>query len=488
MDDEKQLTPPATPSGAALAVTESVEAAASASTQPNGPPSHAPPKFTTGSLLRHILVMTGAGALGLMALFIGDLANLIFLSWLKDEAIVAAVGYGSSILFLTISIGIGLSIAATSLISPAIGARQTDRARRLAVNALLATLIVSLISSFVVWLLTPWALRTMGATGRAFEFASTYLNILVPSLAPLAIGMTASGILRSVGDARRAMNVTLMGAVVNVILDPIFIFGLGWGLEGAAYASALSRIGVMAVGLYGVISVHKLVARPHFELFMIDVKPIAAIAIPAILTNIATPFANAYVTAAVSHFGDSAVAGWTTMGRVLPVAFGAIYALSGTIGPILGQNYGAGETDRMRHAFTLALQVTTVFTAVAWALLSLLAYPLAASMHATGEAEQLIVFYCRWLTPLFVFMGALFLSNAAFNALGRPKTSMILNWGRTTLGTVPFVIVGGMIGGVNGVLAGHMLGGIVFGVLAIVICYRMMDTLASAAKRKPDND
>ncbi len=443
--------------------------------QPAGPA----PKFATGSLLRHILEMTGAGALGLMAIFIGDLANLIFLSWLKDEAIVAAVGYGSSILFLTISIGIGLSIAATSLVSPAIGARDMDRARRLSVNSFLTTLIVASLSSLLVWLLIPWALRTLGATGRTFELSATYLNIVVPSLTPLALGMTASGVLRSVGDARRAMNVTLIGAVINVILDPILIFWMGWGLEGAGIASVIARFGVMAVGFYGVIVVHKLIEWPHWGMFANDAVLISGIAVPAIMTNIATPVSNAYVTYAISQFGDSAVAGWTTIGRVLPVAFGAVYALSGTIGPILGQNYGAGEGARMREAFGLALKVMAAFTAVAWLVMAFAAYPIARVMHATGDAEQLIVLYCRWLTPLFVFLGALFIANAAFNTLGRPKTSMVLNWGRATIGTVPFVMAGGYFGGAGGVLAGHMIGGIVFGVIGVMMCYAMIDKLAA---------
>jgi putative MATE family efflux protein len=440
------------------------------------------PKFLTGSLLNHILVMTGTGAVGLMAIFVGDLANLIFLSWLKDEAVVAAVGYGSSILFLTISIGIGLSIAAISLVAPAVGAHDDVKARRFTVNSLLATLIVAAGLSLIVWLTIPLALHTLGAKGRTFDLASSYLHILVPSLAPLALGMTAGGVLRSVGDARRAMNVTLIGAIVNVILDPVFIFGFGWGLEGAACASVIARFAIMAVGLYGVVHVHNLMGRPQWRLFLADVRPMSVVAIPAILANIATPFSNAYVTNAISGYGDSAVAGWTIIGRVLPVAFGAIYALSGSIGPILGQNYGAGKFDRMRQAFKLALQVTAAFTVTAWIFLALFAHPLAAIMHATGEAERLIVFYCRWLTPLFVFMGALFISNAAFNTLGRPRTSMLLNWGRATIGTVPFVLAGGAVAGAEGALAGHMLGGIAFGAIAVWLCHRHMDHL-EAGKR-----
>ena len=323
------------------------------------------------------------------------------------------------------------------------------------------------------WLSIPWLLEMLGARGRTFDLASRYLTILVPSLAPLALGMTSGGILRSVGDARRAMNVTLMGAIFNIELDPILIFGLGLGLEGAAIASALSRFAVMAVGLHGVVTVHRLMGRPAWEPFLADIKPLAAIAIPAVLTNIATPFSNAYVTAAISHYGDGAVAGWTTIGRVMPVAFGAIYALSGTIGPILGQNYGAGETARLRETMTLALKVTAAFTAAAWLVLAVLAYPIAASVNATGEAQRLIVLYCRWLAPLFVFLGWLFIANAAFNTLGRPATSTLLNWGRATLGTIPFAMAGARLAGPEGILIGTAIGSVIFGIASVLAAYRI---------------
>ncbi|MBX9927067.1 MAG: MATE family efflux transporter, partial [Hyphomicrobiaceae bacterium] len=224
--------------------------------------------------------------------------------------------------------------------------------------------------------------------------------------------------------------------------------------------------------------------RPQPQPFFEDLVPIAAIAVPAILTNIATPASNAIVTAAIATHGDSAVAGWTAIGRIVPVAFGAIYALSGSIGPILGQNYGAGEMARMKRAFTQSLWVTAAFTAFAWLPMAVFAESIAASVRASGEAAALIVLFCRWLSPLFVFLGALFVANAAFNTLGRAPLSTVLNWGRATIGTIPFVAAGGSIGGAGGALAGWMVGGIAFGLLAVCLCYRHMDNLAAAVEAK----
>jgi Na+-driven multidrug efflux pump len=233
------------------------------------------------------------------------------------------------------------------------------------------------------------------------------------------------------------------------------------------------------VALHGVIRVHDLMGRPRVRSFLSDVPALAAIAVPAVLTNVATPVSNAYVTAAIAPYGDSAVAGWAIIGRIIPVVFGFIYALSGSIGPIIGQNYGAGNGERMRHALTLSLAVMTVFTLAAWVALAILAGPLVSLFQATGVAGSLIVLYCRLLAPLFVFFGALFVANAAFNTLGRPHYSTALNWGRATLGTIPFVMAGGALAGAHGVLAGYMLGGIVFGTAGVWLCYRQMDALTA---------
>lgn len=436
------------------------------------------PTFVSGSILRHILVMTGTGAVGLMAIFVGDLANILFLSWLRDEAIVAAVGYAGSIVFLTVSLGIGLSIAATSLVSPALGAGRRMRARRLSLNAHVLTFVAASGLSVVIWLAIGPMLTLLGASGRAHQLAASYLAILVPALPPLAVAMTSASVLRSAGDARRAMSVTLVGAIVNTLLDVVLILWLGFGIEGAAMASAIARLTMMGVGLYGVVSVHDLWGRLRPPTVIADAPPLLAVAIPAVLTNIATPFANAYVTRAMAPFGDSAVAGWAVLGRLTPVAFGAIFALSAVVGPIIGQNYGARAFDRVRATFTQSLLVTMAFTAVAWALLAVLAYPIADAFHATGETAELIVFFCRYLTPLFVFLGALFVSNAVFNTLARPHYSTVLNWGRATLGTIPFTAAGGYLAGAPGVLAGSMMGGLVFGAVAVWLAYRWIGEIA----------
>lgn len=249
-------------------------------------------KFVTGSTMGHVLVMTSTATIGLITLFLVDFADLYFLSLLGEIEVAAAIGYAGTILFFTTSVGIGLSIAASALVSKAVGMGDMERAKRYAVNAHAFTLGFSIILCLVLWPQLDALLELLGAKGRAHELAISYLQIVIPSLPMLALGMTSTGVLRAVGDAKRAMYITLIGGATNAILDPIFIFALELGVDGAAIASVGARVAIMGVGFYGVIHVHRLMDRlPSWGSFKSDIVAILAIASPALLTNVATPMA-----------------------------------------------------------------------------------------------------------------------------------------------------------------------------------------------------
>lgn len=439
------------------------------------------PRFLSGSMLRHVLIMTGTGAIGLMAIFLGDFVNLLFLGMLGDTEILAAVGYASTILFFAVSMGIGLSIGATAVVSPAIGARDTARARQLATSAHVVTFGVSVCVCVLLWFLVPSLLTMLGASGRTHQLAALYLRISLPSMPLLALGMCSGAILRSLGDAQRAMYTTLAGAVINVALDPILIFWMKLDLVGAALASVVARVGVAVVGLLGVVIRHRFLERPRFSQAMIDARPILAVAVPAVLTNLATPAANALTTAMMARHGDAAVAAWTIFGRINPVAFGAVFALSASIGPIVGQNLGAQQFDRVREAIGAAIKATIGFTLLAWLFLALSAPLIVTAFSATEEVQALVLYYCRWLPPLFAFLGALFVANAIFNTLRHPHYATFFNWGRATIGTVPFVWIGGQMAGAAGVITGSLVGAVFFGLGALWMCYRVVDKLENSA-------
>jgi hypothetical protein len=156
---------------------------------------------------------------------------------------------------------------------------------------------------------------------------------------------------------------------------------------------------------------------------------------------------QAFVTRAMAEFGEAAVAGMAIVARLTPVAFGVIFALSGAVGPIIGQNAGAGEGARVRRAYRDALLFTAVVVVPISLILFLLRGPIVALFDAEGVTVELVYLFCGPLALAFFFNGMLFVSNAAFNNLGHPFTSTLLNWGRHTLGTIlPVILFAGLFG------------------------------------------
>jgi Na+-driven multidrug efflux pump len=180
----------------------------------------------------------------------------------------------------------------------------------------------------------------------------------------------------------------------------------------------------------------------------------------------------------MAQFGASAVAGQATIDRLTPVAFGLIYSLSGAVGPVLAQNLGAGQFDRVREGLRASLWFMVGSVALAWVLLALLQGPLIQLFSLQGMAANMLHAFCTWIAASFFFMGALFVANAAFNNLGHPLWSTGFNWARATLGTLPFAWWGSHYGPVE-VLAGQAAGAALFGSLALYFAFRLTRRLGS---------
>ena len=438
-------------------------------------------KYTQGNLMGHIAVVSGTASLGMMAIFLVDLVDMLFISMLGQAELAAAIGYAGSILFFTTSIGIGFAITMGALVSRAIGEGKTDRVRQLMLNVTLISVSICAVFAAVVWIFVPNLLGLLGAEGRTQELATGYLRIIVPSLPILVVGMSMGSVLRARGESLLAMSATIVGGLVNAVLDPIFIFVFDWDLNGAALASVIARIAVFAVAIYPIITRFGGFGRFSAPKFLGDLRVIGLMAVPTILANVATPVGNAYVTSAMAQFGDQAIAGMSVIGRLVPVAFAIMFALSGAIGPIVGQNVGAKRYDRVERAITEAIAFAFGYCLIATLILYLLADQIIGVFGVSGEAAQLVTIFCSWFALSQAFNAALFISNAAFNNLGRPVYATITNWGRHTLGTFPFVMLGSWMFGAPGVLYGQALGGLIFALGACYMAYILVHRLGDEA-------
>ena len=439
--------------------------------------SAAPARLVTGSTLGHVLTMTFTSAFGLVSVFAVEALSLFYVGLLHKPELTAAMGYSGTLLFFATSVSIGLSIAGTALTARALGRGDPQQAREIAGAALAIMLVVMVSFACIVYPLLGTMAYWLGARGPTAEITVTLMRIVLPSWPLLGLGMCLSGLLRAIGDARRSMFVTLGSAAATVVFDPLLIFALDLGVNGAALSTILARCVMVAVGLYGLWHVHGMLARPRMAFVLRELRPFLSIGLPAVLTQIATPVGNTYVTATMAAFGDEAVAGWAVVQRVIPVAFGVLFAMSGAVGPIIGQNYGARRFDRVMSTLRDSLKVTLVYVLLVWLLLALFGGAIADLFRAKQQAHELIVFFCTFVAGSFLFNGALFVANAAFNNLGYAFYSTALNWGRSTLGVIPFVWLGAHWHGAKGAMAGYGLGVVLFGVAALLLSFRVVERL-----------
>lgn len=430
--------------------------------------------FLQGNLFRHITVMSLTASVGLVAVFLVDFIDMVFISMLGKEELAAAVGYAGAILFFTTSFGIGMAIAGGALVARALGAGDAALARRRATNTLIYGVAWGALFSIIVWFSLPFLVGLLGAQGQTADLAVGYLQIIIPSLPILLVGMVGGAILRAHGAARRAMMATIWGGLVNAVLDPILIFGLDLELTGAALASVCARIVIALTAILPILRHHGGLCRPNMVELTLDFRPVLALAMPAILTQLATPVGQAYVTRAMAAYGEEAVAGMAIVARLTPVAFGVIFALSGAVGPIIGQNFGAKNQTRVRIAYRDAM----IFTALVVVFVSLILFalrgPIATLFQAEGVTRDLIFLFCGPLALGFFFNGMIFVSNATFNNLGHPFYSTVVNWGRHTIGTILPVLIFANMFQAAGVLIGQTVGGLVFGLFSAWLALRVM--------------
>jgi Na+-driven multidrug efflux pump len=190
----------------------------------------------------------------------------------------------------------------------------------------------------------------------------------------------------------------------------------------------------------------------------------------------------------MAKFGDPAVAGLAIADRIVPVAFGVIFALTGAVGPIFAQNLGARRFDRISETLRAALFVMLSYVLTVWLLLFLGQDVVVRIFSAQGVTADLVRLFCNVAAGGFLFVGCLFVANSAFNNLGFPLLSTLFNWGRATLGTLPFVTLGAWLWQAEGVLYGQMAGALVFGLAALLTAFRAVGRLSRDHDRREQPD
>jgi len=435
----------------------------------------APRGFTNGNLFRHVSVMSVTSSIGLMAIFAVDLIDVFFISMLGRSELAAAAGYASTLMFFASAMNIGMSIAAGALVARAEGRDARVQARDYATSTAVIAVIAGLLLPLVTLPFIVNLLDLVGASGAAADLAAGYLWIILPTTFLSGLSMVAVAVMRAYGDARGAMYPALLGAAVNLILDPILIFSLGLGIEGAAVATVAARLATAIFAMVLMMARYRAFVLPRPHRVLRDFLDAMSIAVPAVPGTVATPMGTAIVMREMAKYGTDAVAAMAVINRMVPVVFAVVLSISGAMGPIFGQNFGAGRMDRVHDAFFEGLKFLAIYVVGMSALLFVLRDPIADMFGADGQMRALLYLFLGPVALGSFFNGAIFVANATFNNLGRPGYSTGVNWARHTVGTWPFVVGFGAIWGAPGVLVGQAAGGAVFAVIAFWLAMRVIE-------------
>ncbi|MCF5705716.1 hypothetical protein GIV19_00255 [Pseudomonas syringae] len=424
--------------------------------------------FTEGSIARHVRVTASTSALSLFAVFLVDILTLVYVSMLHDPVLLAAVGIAKVMMFVNLSLASGFIIAATAVLSARIGHRMSKSVARLCASLMLMILVVAGFAAALQLALSVPITHWLGAEAAVYDAARGFIWLALPATVLQAVMQLSAQMLRTVGDNRRALGVVLSGAATLAVADPVFIFGLGLGLEGAGLAFAVSGCVSACVGVYWVRRRMGLSFSRNLKLLRIHASSTFRLALPAMAANLATPIGLAYLVATLATFGTSALAAMSVMDRVLQFSYCAFFALPGALAPILGQNIGAQRDDRVRSAIVFTRKLVVGYGLAVWLVLLLGSAAIADLYQLEGEARTVFLNYCRLGGGLWVIIGLDFVAIAVFMTMNRSWLVAVFAWLRATVGTVPFVYAGAHWFGGIGVLPSMFAGNAMIALVSIV--------------------
>ena len=374
---------------------------------------------TTLSLVRQLWQQTWPMALGVMSLLGFYLVDSIFVARL-GTAPLAAQSFTFPLAFLVIGVQVGIGIAIAALISRAIGAGQQDQANRL--GALVLTggglLLGGLL--LLLWLLQAPAFSLIGASDAIRELIRPYWAIQVLAMWVGGVLYFGYSLFRAHGNTRFPGLMMVLTSLLNLMLDPILIFGVGdwdgFGLPGAALASLLAfaiGLGILVLALRG-----KGWVQRHGMLVQMRVSawPFAQIAGPAMISQLMPPLAAMLATALVARAGDQAVAAWGMASRLESFSIVLVLGMTMALPPWLGRCYGGNDWDTVRRLMRVASAMVIGWQLVLGLLMALLAAPLAGLLVDTAPVQAYLTLLIRWLPPSYGLLGVCMLVVSASNA------------------------------------------------------------------------
>lgn len=384
--------------------------------------------MTEGNIFRHLINFA-------LPLLVGNLFQQLYNmvdTWVvgrfvSNEAY-AAVGSVGPIVNMLIGFFMGLSSGAGVVISQYYGAQKHDKVSHAVHTAILMTLIMGVIFVGVGLAMTPFMLQLMKTPENVLPESTAYLSIYFSGILGLMIYNIGSGILRAVGDSQRPFYFLVVCAIMNTVLDLLFVLQFNMGVQGVALATILSQgtsAILVVITLLRSDNCIKLIPKElkiHWDML----KKIFSVGIPAALQMAITAFSNIFVQSYINYFGDNCMSGWTTYAKVDQLLFLPMQSISLASTTFVGQNLGKNQVARARKGVSISVILAVSSTVIMLIPVMLFAPQIVAFFNDKPEVIEYGTLLLRWISPFYILCSFNQIYSGALRGAGNTKAPMII--------------------------------------------------------------
>jgi putative MATE family efflux protein len=417
-----------------------------------------------------------------------NLVDALWVSGLGADAL-SAVGFFFPFFFMIMALASGLGVGGSSAISRCIGAHDRKGADRIAAHTIVLMLVISVGVCIPFFLFARSIFMTMGA-GHITDAAAQYGRIMFAGTVIIFFSNIASALLRGEGDVKRAMYAMMLGAGLNIILDPIFIYVLGFGVSGAAFATVLSLF-ISASMLFYWICIRRdsyvSITLKGFRFMRSVMNDILKVGLPSTVQQLTMSISVLILNIVVVKVGGTdGIAIFTTGWRVVMCATLPLIGMATAVTAVTGAAYGSRDHRKLMTAYLYAVKIGFVIELIIATLTFLLAVPIARLFTMSQEAVRIQPELIRFLRTMFIFYPTIsfgMLSSSMFQGVGKGVYSLIVTLIRTIILTAPLaygfaVLLDLQLGGVWwGIVAGNSIGAVIAFIWARIFLHKTRDAL-----------
>ena len=384
--------------------------------------------MTEGSIIRHLITFA-------FPLLIGNIFQQLYNTvdtwvvgnYVSNEAF-SAVGTVGPIINMLIGFFLGLSSGAGVVISQYYGAKKYEKVQDTVHTAILMTIILAVIFTFLGIAMAPFMIRFMKTPESVIPESTAYLTIYFSGVIGLMLYNIGSGILRAVGDSQRPFYFLVVSAVLNTVLDLVFVLAFDMGVEGVALATVLaqctSAVLVMITLMRSDSCIH--LSWKKLKIHWDMMKKIIRVGIPAAIQMAITSFSNVFVQSYINFFGADCMSGWTAYGKIDQLLFLPMQSLALASTTFVGQNLGQNQVERAKKGIAISFGLSVISTIIVMIPVLIFSGSLVAFFNDKPEVIEYGTLFLHWITPFYVLCCVNQVYSGALRGAGNSRAPMVI--------------------------------------------------------------